>query len=218
MRHFDYVLFDLDGTLLDTREGVLSAAIYTMRKYNRDIPDKVTLESMIGPPIQISFQKLYGLSDESAMEMSNVFREAYMMEKYLFNAIPYNGIYDLFDNLLKRGTRIGIATYKREDYAIRLLCKKGFNYYTNYMYGADFDGKLTKADIIRKCLSGMGCSELSKAVYIGDGPSDGKGADEVGVCFIAVTYGFGFKTAEDTLRFKPVAIADSCKQLKNILL
>ena len=217
MNRFDYVLFDLDGTLLDTREGVLSSIIYTIKKYNLIIPDQASLESMIGPPIQESFKKLYGISDLEAFEMAAVFRETYMKDEYLFQAIPYDGIYDLFDGLVTAGIKIGIATYKREDYAKRLLCEKGFGKYTNFMYGSDFAGILKKSHIIRKCLIDLRCTDLSKSVYIGDGSSDGRSANEVGMNFIGVTYGFGFKAVADIAAYGPFAVANNCHDLSKIL-
>ena len=218
MKKYDYALFDLDGTILDTREGVISAAIFAMKQYGKDLPDQKALEELIGPPIQVSFQKLYGISDSEAMEMANIFRDAYKTDDFLFKAIPYDGIYDLFSSLIDAGIMIGIATYKREDYAKRLLNEKGFGKYTDYMYGSDLEGKQKKQDIIKRCLDRMGCEDYSRSVYVGDGKSDGSGANSVGMNFVAVTYGFGFKTATDAKEFYPVGIANSCKEIKDIII
>ena len=195
MDKYEYAIFDLDGTILDTSEGIILAISQTLREYNRQIPDRKTLEKFIGPPIQNSFQTLYNLSDIEAMKMANVFRNHYMCDKFLLKAVPYNGIFDLMDKLISSGVKIGIATYKREDYARRLLCAKGFGYYTEHMYGSDFDGRLKKKEIIRNCLEKMNCDDYGKAVYIGDSKGDADAATEVGIDFVAVTYGFGFKGA-----------------------
>ena len=215
--NYGYVIFDLDGTLLDTREGVISSAVHTMKQYGKEIPDQETLKALIGPPMQVSFQKLYGLSDAEAMKMANEFRDTYKTEEYLFKAEPYEGIYDLFKSLLDRGIKVGIATYKREDYAKRLLIEKKFDKYTEFMYGSDYEGKLKKQDIIKRCLADMDCTNYKQAVYVGDGESDGKGANSVGMGFIAVTYGFGFKCAEDSKEFNPIGVAKNCKQIKKIM-
>jgi len=203
----EYAVFDLDGTLLDTSEGIIGAAIYTMHQYGLPAPEKSEYKKLIGPPIQDTFQKLYGLSNEAAMDMANVFRDFYKTDQYLFMAEPYEGIYELFETLVKTGIKVGVATYKREDYAVRLLREKGFDKYTRYMFGADFEGKLKKSDIIRSCLSQMGCTDYSKAVYIGDSKSDGIGANTVQIPFIAVTYGFGFASAKDAGSYHPIAVA-----------
>ena len=213
MRLFDYCLFDLDGTLLDTRDGVIAAAVKAMHDFNKDIPDEGILESLIGPPMQVSFKNLFGLTDDMSMKMANVFRDYYKTDEFLFRAVPYDGIYRTFEELISCGIKIGIATYKREDYAKRLLCEKGFDKYTNHMYGSDFDGKLKKSDIIRLCLDRMGCQDYSRAVYIGDGVSDGKGANDVGIKFIAVTYGFGFKKAEEAKEYNPCGVIEHCEEM-----
>lgn len=218
MRKFDYAVFDLDGTLLDTREGVIAAAVYTINKYGKSVPNKNVLENLIGPPMQDSFRVLFNLSSNDAMEMANSFRDTYQSDEYLFNAIPYEGIYELMESLEKQGVKIGVATYKREDYAKRLLYEKEFDIYTEYMYGADFEGRLKKEDIIRNCLNDMGCIDYSNAVYIGDGVSDGKGAILAGIPFIAVTYGFGFKSKDDTIDFNPVGVADCCNRVGTFIL
>lgn len=218
MNKFDYVLFDVDGTLLDTREGIVSAIVYTMKKFSRAIPDHPTLNSLIGPPMQHSLKKLYNLSDAASMEMANAFRDIYKTDDFLFNAIPYEGVYTLLKNLAENKIKIGIATYKRHDYAKRLLYKKNFGQYTDFIYGSDFEGILSKSDIIRKCLINIGCADLNKAVYIGDGDSDGKSSNEVGMNFIAVTYGYGFKAAGDAEKYHPIAVVQDCKMLEAVLL
>lgn len=206
MRLFDYCLFDLDGTLLDTRDGVIAASVKAMHDFDKNIPSESVLESLIGPPMQVSYKKIFGLTDDEAMKMANVFREYYKTDEFLFRATPYNGIFRTIEELISCGVMIGIATYKREDYAKRLLCDKGFDKYTNHMYGSDFDGKLKKSDIIRLCLDRMECRDYTRAVYIGDGISDGKGANDARISFIAVTYGFGFKTAEEAMPYNPYCV------------
>ena len=218
MKRIKYALFDLDGTLIDTKEGIIAAVVYTINKFGKDIPKQSVLEGMIGPPIQESFQRLYNLSDSEAIIMANEFREIYKKEDVLFKATPYSGIYELLQMISEAGIIIGIATYKREDYAVRLLKEKGFDKYTKYIYGADYEGKLKKQDIIKRCLLDMGCMNMLQAVYIGYTESDGLSASSIGMDFIAVTYGFGFKNKEDTNRYSPVGIASCCKQLEEIIL
>lgn len=101
MKTYKYVLFDLDGTLMDTSRGIIEAIAYTMKKYGKDVPDESELRTLIGPPMQKSFQKLYDLDDVNAMEMANVFRDVYKTDEFLFQSVPYEGIYDLFGALKK---------------------------------------------------------------------------------------------------------------------
>jgi len=213
-----FVVFDLDGTLLDTSEGIISAAIYTIKKYKKPVPDRSLLLNMIGPPIQESFKNIFNLSSDEAMKMSDSFREIYKTDEYLLKAVPYEGIFSLWESLIKAGKKIGVATYKREDYAKRILIEKGFGVYTDYLYGSDLEGKLKKKDIIKRCLSEMKCIDCSEAVYVGDGKSDGIGANPAGIPFLAVTYGFGFKSIEDTAAFNPIGVAKSCFEIGDIII
>ena len=218
MNNYNYAIFDLDGTLLDTSQGVISAAVQAMKDYKKEVPDNTTLKKIIGPPMQVSFKNMFGLTDTEAMQMADLFRNYYKTDNYLFQAIPYEGIYDVFSSLNASGINIGVATYKREDYAIKLLHKNKFDKYTQYMYGSDFAGKLKKKDIIELCLKEMGCLDYSKAVYIGDSDSDGSAANLVGVDFIAVNYGFGFSKNDDSKKYNPIGIAEKCMDIKDILL
>lgn len=196
MNQYKLIIFDLDGTILDTTEGILSSVNYTIEKYNLPKPSYETLLSFIGPPIQLSFKKIYDLPDEKIQEMAVVFRNCYSESENLYKAIAYEGIYELFSYLVAHGYKVAIATYKREDYALRLLKKFHFDDYTDIMFGGDNENKLKKKDIIIKCLEKARVDNPGEAVMIGDTEHDANGAKELGLDFIAVTYGFGFH-AED---------------------
>ena len=192
MSQYKLVIFDLDGTILDTTEGILLAVEHTIKKCQLpDLPYD-TLLSFIGPPIQTSFKKIYGLPDEKVQEMAVEFRECYSNSDNLFKAIPYEGIYELFTFLKEHGFKIAVATYKREDYALCLLNKFHFDDYTDIMFGGDNENKLKKKDIILKCLEKAGVDTPADALMIGDTEHDANGAKELGMDFVAVTYGFGY--------------------------
>lgn len=213
MERISYTVFDLDGTLLNTKEGILAAVVQTMRDYDREVPSQELLNSFIGPPPQRTFQKLYNFSDVEAMEMANHFRSIYMKDDYLFNANPYKDIYSLMSLLVSNGIKVGVATYKREDLARKLLIGKGFEKYTQFIFGSDSAGNLKKDDIIRICLNEMGCKDYSKAVYIGDSPSDCHAATSVGIKFIAVTYGFGYRLKSDIQEDSCVCICNAVSEI-----
>lgn len=212
MRKYDLAVFDLDGTILDTTEGVLAAVKYTIQKLGYRMPADEELYSFIGPPIQNSFARFYGLSGDILQEVATIFRNQYK-DFDLLKAKPYEGIYDTFQKMLDQGIVPAVATYKREDYATTLLNHYGFNRYTQIMYGADHENKLTKRDIIEKCILDAGIQDYSKVVMIGDTVHDAKGAMEIGVDFIGVTYGFGFKKREDLSDVAFVGCAESAIQI-----
>ena len=188
---YKLVIFDLDGTLMDTSSGILMAVKDTIREHGMPELTEEQIKTFIGPPIQWSFEAQYGIGKEEAQRMADTFRDLYST-KHLLGAVPYPGIYDLMQSLKERGIKSAIATYKREDYALRLLKHYHFDDYTDIMYGGDNDGTLKKCDIIQKCIDTAGVENLDEVVMVGDTLHDSNGAKELGVGFIGVSYGFGF--------------------------
>ena len=185
------VIFDLDGTLMDTSSGILLAVRDAIKEHGMPELSEEQVRTFIGPPIQWSFEAQYGISKEQAQSMADTFRALYS-SKHLLGAVPYPGIYDLLKAIKERGLKSAIATYKREDYALRLLKHYHFDDYTDIMYGGDNDGTLKKRDIIQKCIDTAGITGLNEVVMVGDTLHDANGAKELGVDFIGVSFGFGF--------------------------
>lgn len=205
------IIFDLDGTLLDTSAGIKDAVQFTIEKMGyRDLEDK-ELDSFIGPPIQKSLMDHFGCTKEEAQAGADVFRN-YYKDVSLLKAGPYAGIFDLMKYIIDNGMNAAVATYKREDYALKLLNAFKFNEYCSVMHGADNLNQLSKADIIKMCMNELGGSEKD-SLYIGDTNGDYIGASECGMDFIGVTYGFGFKEGVEY----PFITVDSCEGVKRIL-
>lgn len=209
------IIFDLDGTLLDTTDGVLESAAYAAEKLRLPALPYETLLKFVGPPIQNSFMKYYGCNYMQAQQAANIFRDYYKNEA-LFKARPYDGIFDLCSDLKSKGKKLSVATYKREDYAIMLLKHFGFNQYFDYMHGADNNNQLTKADIVDICINDCGGNRYS-TVLIGDTVHDAMGAKYAGIMFIAVTYGFGFK-AEDDVVYSNIGICDCPHAIYDVIM
>lgn len=214
---YEYVLLDLDGTLMDTAEGIIQCMKDTIAELGLEPVSDELMASFIGPPIAHSFERIYGLAPEKAVEYSNIYRERYKGE-YLFQASIYPGMMDLLKVLKDNNISIGVATYKREDCAIELLNGVGIGEYCKIIRGSDAANTLTKQRIIELCIESANCS-LDKVLMIGDTYHDGGGAKSAGVDFLAVTYGFGFKKGDtsEVSEFNPVFIADTVPEITKFL-
>ena len=208
---YDAVIFDIDGTILDTTCGIISAIDYTIKKCNLNDLDYDNKLYFIGPPIQDSFKKAYNLTDEDAKKIAKVFRERYKNND-LYKAKPYDGILPLLKELKEKGIKVGIATNKREDYTLDLMKYFGIDQYYDSIHGSDFEGKLLKKDIIKKVLDEINIEE-QKVVMIGDCEIDYLGAKANRIDFIGVTYGFGFKDEKPNK-----TLAKNVNELKEYLL
>ncbi|MDO5381679.1 MAG: HAD hydrolase-like protein [Eubacteriales bacterium] len=217
MKKYEIAVFDVDGTLLDTTEGVLASVKYTINKMGFKPLSEDVLKTFIGPPIQDSFAKAYNLEGSILQEIATCFRNRYK-DYELLKAVPYEGIYDVFDELSDRGVKLAVATYKRQDYAEAILKHFGFDRYTNILYGADHENKLKKVDIIEKCMIDLGVTDYSNAVMVGDSSHDAIGAEKIGMDFIGVTYGFDFRTPEDVAKFNSIGVATKPIELLDIIL
>lgn len=209
------VIFDLDGTLLDTREGIIESVKYTIKEFSFKELSYDTLLEFIGPPIQNSLMKHCGCDSDTAQKATDFYRDHYMRET-LFRADPYDGIFDLCHFFLGNNVRMAVATYKREDTALKLLHHFGFNHYCNPIHGSDNNNVLKKEDIVRMCLDEMG-AEKDNSVLVGDTVNDAKGAALAGIPFIAVTYGFGFKTDEELALYPNIGVAGTTMDVADIV-
>ena len=147
MNKYKALLFDLDGTLLDTSEGIISSVKYAIECTGLEPLSDDKIKSFIGPPIQNTFRKFYNLNDEETSKISAIFRERYSTVD-LLKAKLYDSVLETLEILKNEGYVIGIATYKREDYAKNIVEYFGISQFCDVIEGSDFAGKLTKADII----------------------------------------------------------------------
>lgn len=214
MRKYDAALFDVDGTVLDTSAGIIKSVSETVDKFGLKKLSESELRTFIGPPIEWSFESKLGLTGDALTEAAAYFRERYSGFN-LLDATPYEGIFELMECLKSRGVKIAIATYKKQDYALKLLKHFGFDNYAGWIYGSDYAGKLKKSDIIQLCLDDMNVTN-SRALMIGDTKHDALGAFNLGVDFAGVSFGFGFGSGENIEDFKHVMYTDKAIKLAEL--
>lgn len=206
------ILFDLDGTLADTTEGVYKSAEYALEKMN--IPNEKfgDLRRFIGPPLQTTFSEAYHMDKENTDKATAYFRE-YYGDKGVFMCKPYDNMNDTLLKLKAHGYKLGVATYKKDGYA-KILLKDKFSDVFDVINGADSKGVLTKSEIIEKTIVDLKC-EKSETVMIGDTIFDLEGALAAGIDFIAVTYGFGFTCDDDLKSSKNVTCRNELRSFNN---
>lgn len=188
---YEYVFFDLDGTLTDSGEGIINAAIYALEKYNIEVNDRSELRKFIGPPLQDSFSTDYGFQEDEIEDVIKIFRE-YYSEKGIFENTIYENIQAMLFELKNRGKKLVVATSKPEVFTKKVLDHFNISSYFDYVSGATLNNeKIKKVDIIRDAICKLGITDKSKVIMVGDRKLDVLGAKENGIDSIGVLWGYG---------------------------
>ena len=220
MNQKDYILFDLDGTLTDPKEGITKSVRHALNHYGIQVDDLDTLTPFIGPPLTDSYKKYYGFSDEQAWEGVLVYRE-YFSERGWHENKEYPGIKEMLDALKKAGKVLLVATSKPEEFGRKILEYFGMAGYFDFIGGADMEEtRVRKADVIRYVLEQYGLDRtpetLARCVMVGDREHDVLGARECGMDCVGVLYGYGDRQEMDGCR--PAWFAATVDELKDLLL
>ncbi|MEG0457160.1 MAG: HAD hydrolase-like protein [Oscillospiraceae bacterium] len=217
-----YILFDLDGTLIDTSPGIKESLSKMKEELSIDALDVNDINKFIGPPLAYSFGKYLKLKDKKLDQAISVFRKYYTnggQEK----ALVYSGMKEILEQLLKNEYILGVATLKLEEKAYQVLEHFNIKKYFNVICGAEpMLKEATKKDIILAALNKMGNIEKEKAILIGDSIYDAMGAKEAQINFMPVSYGFGMgdKQYEKILKSSKFAVNkpdEIIEKIKNII-
>lgn len=188
---YDYILFDLDGTLTDPGLGITNSVMYALKKFSIEVKDRADLYKFIGPPLRESFQTYYGFSKEKSELATQYYRE-YFRVKGLYENEVYDGIPGLLKNLKRLNKSLILATSKPEAFAVEILKHFDLYSYFSFVAGATMDGaRDKKADVIKYALKSCEISDPSSAVMAGDREYDILGAKQAGLESIGVLYGYG---------------------------
>lgn len=186
-----YILFDLDGTLTDSSEGITKSVIYALNSFGIFVDDPKSLYSFIGPPLLDSFQRYYGFDEEKAREAVEKYREYYEVTGIFENRV-YEGIPELLGQLCGEEKTLLVATSKPKQMAERVLKHFELDHLLADIEGPDRKGlKEKKEDVIRHLLDKHGIQDPNQAVMVGDRKYDVEGAAKFGIPCIGVLYGFG---------------------------
>ncbi|MDZ4132974.1 MAG: HAD family hydrolase, partial [Dethiobacteria bacterium] len=190
---FNHILFDLDGTLTDSAEGVTRSVQYALQMYGI-IASLEDLRSFIGPPLHWSFENSYGFSKAKAFQAVEYYRE-YYREKGIFENKLYPNITEMLEALSKSGANLYVATSKPTVFALQVLQYFNIDRFFATIAGSNLDGtRVDKSEVIDFVLTNNEDIDKNRAVMVGDRKHDIIGARTCGLNSIAVTYGYGSPT------------------------
>ena len=195
MSKFDYIAFDLDGTLTDPAKGLVQGFIYAFRKMGIEYDSPDSLRKYIGPPLLESWKNELGLSYEEAERMVLIFREYYNVYGWWDNML-YDGIEELLSGLKQSGKKLLVATSKPEDTAKRVLSLFGIDKYFDFIGGADgHKNRDKKWEVLEYSLRSVGVEPSSplkdRCILVGDRMYDAEGAGKCGIASLGISWGHG---------------------------
>ena len=206
------VLFDLDGTLTDSGEGIINCAWLALKHFGLPLPDRQTMRLFVGPPLRDSFIR-FGVPEEDVETAIEIYRSRYVPTG-MFENTPYPGIRELLSELKRRGVRLFVATAKPEGMATAILEKFELAPYFELICGASMDDTRDSKDkVIAYLLEKTGGGD--DYVMVGDTAYDVEGAAVNGIPTIGVAWGYG--KIEDMVAAGAKAIANSPAHLLELL-
>ena len=191
MKHYEAALFDLDGTLSASAEGIRKCIELTMEELQKPLPDLGDYSKYIGPPLNRTFSLLCGLSDEDVARALPIYRSYYDVYGTKANRL-YDGMLGVLEALKESPVKVAVCTSKNERLARDVIALLGIGEYLDAVCGSLDDGsRKEKKDLIPYALETLGNIAPENAVMIGDTYFDTAGAVQCGVDFIGVLYGYG---------------------------
>lgn len=188
---YEYLFFDLDGTIIDSAPGIVTSVRHALKKSGVEINDLATLHQFIGPPLMDSFQRYCKFTPEQAAKAIEYYRE-YYTDRGMFECRPYSGIDVLLRKISAVGGKILLATSKPEIYARRILEHFQLTRYFFYIAGGSLDeSRVNKDEVLMYAIEQCGIESSASAVMVGDREYDVLGAQKVGMPCIGVLYGYG---------------------------
>jgi len=209
------ILFDLDGTVIDSQEGIFNALHYTFKKLNIKQENADEFIKFIGPSIGSTFQTLYGMSAEQASFATKIYRE-YYSTKGLLECSLYDDMEKLLDMLKKQGKKLAIATKKPELFAKQIITNLKLDKYFTAVCGTDLnEASETKTHIIKSAMQKLGATNNADVLMVGDTKYDAIGAVEAGVDCVGVLHGFG--SSDELFEHGCIAVAKDSAELIKML-
>jgi phosphoglycolate phosphatase len=215
VKPWHHILFDLDGTLTDSKKGITRGVQHALDHFGIEALDLSKLEAYIGPPLLDSFMELHGMDEGQALEAITKYREYYTSRGIMEHAV-YEGIPELLLELVQKGRKLYLATSKPTPFAEKMIKEDGLIDLFEDIYGSYLDGRRTaKAEVIDAVLKEHKLS-LDHTVMVGDRSHDVIGAKSHGLHVIGVLYGYG--TRKELIDSGADQVAENVAELKQFLL
>lgn len=187
----DLILFDLDGTLLDSKEGITKSVQYALKKLGVEVSDRRELVKFIGPPLQESFENFYQVDGLKGIQY---YRECFVGQQKMLENEIYPGVVELLDKLKQKKKKLVVATSKPTVYSKTILDHFCLSSYFEEIQGSELDLSLIeKGDVIRVLLERYSEIPKDRIIMIGDRKHDILGAKINKINNIGVLYGYGSK-------------------------
>ncbi len=213
---YTHCFFDLDGTLIDSSEGITHSAQYALEQLGRTPPPAKDLLCFIGPPIGYCFSHFFGMSEADAAAAVKHYREIYRV-RGIFQVRIYDGIKALLKALTEAGIICAVATCKPRVFAEQIIKNIGLEPYISFVSGPEMDGtRNEKHEVIAYAMERLGIDDPEKILMIGDRLHDAEGAAHHGIDCAGVLWGFG--SAEELLGAGAAALYNTPEELGAALL
>lgn len=213
---YKVVVFDVDGTLFDTSEGICNCINYVLEKNNKPTLSDEVLKKFIGPPIYKSFMDFCGIDFDTAMKYTEEYRFHYV-EQFIKQSKPYPDMLNVLEHIKGENIKLAIATLKTQKQIDALLFNEGLEDLFDVVRGVRVHGE-KKDDILKSISEELGISDYREMVLVGDTILDAEGAASIGVDFIGVTHGFGLRTEEDLKEYPYVALCNNFIDVSKIII
>ncbi|MBO5907784.1 MAG: HAD-IA family hydrolase [Clostridia bacterium] len=200
MSKYDFIAFDLDGTLTDPESGLVEGFIYAFKKMGvKNYGDRASLRRFIGPSLYEVWQDEFGFTKETVVDAIEKFREYYNIYGWWDNVV-YDGIVEMLEGLKKAGKKIFLATSKPENTAKKIISLFELDKYFDFLGGASADTRDHKWQVLEYAMAEVG-ADPKRTVLVGDRVYDAEGAKRCGIDSVGVRWGHGTMEEIDSSEF-----------------
>lgn len=214
MPNFFHLIFDLDGTLINSKLGLENSLNYMLEQMSIDLNGSEIIDQLIGPPIQLGLKNVLGFDDKQVELGVKLFRE-YYSQQGLYEGELYAGVLELLEELYQQGKQLYLATSKRDQFVAEVLRSYELDRYLVDSQGAGNGDLHTKAELITQLMDRNQILPSEQVVMIGDTKYDIVGGQANEISTIAVGYGFG--NSEELIDLEPDFFVEEVEELYELL-